>query len=104
MESESHDAGIGIRIGIKIFGQHWNRNQNRNWNRNHGFWKTLESESESESTLVESELESESLVPESFTTLNINMIYSTPLLCWAKSVHAKAYACFRTAEIGNIDV
>ena len=29
------------------------------------------------------------------------MIYSTPLLCWAKSVHAKAYASFRTAEIGN---
>ena len=63
-ESESKflgNTGIGIRIGINCY---WNRN----WNRNHGFWKTLESESES--TLVESELESESLVPESFTTLH----------------------------------
>ena len=33
-ESESHDAGIGIRIGIKFFGIHWIRNQCRN----HGFW------------------------------------------------------------------
>ena len=67
LESESESkflghAGIGIRIGITCY---WNRN----WNRNHGFWKTLELESESESTLVESELESESLVPESFTAL-----------------------------------
>ena len=64
-ESESKflgNTGIGIRIGINCY---WNRN----WNRNAGFWKTLESESESKSTLVESELESESLVPESFTTL-----------------------------------
>ena len=58
-------TGIRIGIGIIEFAKHWNRN----WNRNHGFWKTLESESESESALVESELESESLVPESFTTL-----------------------------------
>ena len=28
MESESHDAGIGIRIEIKIFGLHWNQNWN----------------------------------------------------------------------------
>ena len=51
-------TGIGIRIGITSY---WNRN----WNRNHGFWKTLESESES--TLVESELES--LAMESSTNL-----------------------------------
>ena len=38
LESESHDAGIEIRIGIKIFGQHWNRNH-----------LLLESELESES-------------------------------------------------------
>ena len=64
-ESESESkflgyTGIGIRIGIACY---WNRN----WNRNHGFWKTLESESES--ALMESELESESVVLESFTTL-----------------------------------
>ena len=67
LESESESkflgsTGIGNRIGITCY---WNRNQNRN----HGFWETLESESELESALVESELESESLVPESFTTL-----------------------------------
>ena len=45
LESESHDAGIGIRIGIKFFGKHWNRNQNRN----HFF---LESELESESWIL----------------------------------------------------
>ena len=59
-ESESkllEYIGIGIRIGITSY---WNRN----WNRNHGFWKTLELESES--TLVESELES--LALESSTT------------------------------------
>ena len=65
----------GIRIGVRITWC-WNRNGIRigitcywNCNQNHGFWKTLELESESESTLVESELESESLVPESFTAL-----------------------------------
>ena len=64
LESESmklQNTGIGIRIGITCY---WNRN----WNRNHGFWETLESESES--ALVESEFESEALVLESFTTLN----------------------------------
>ena len=30
LESESHDAGIRIRIGIKLFGKHWNWSQN--WN------------------------------------------------------------------------
>ena len=25
-ESESHDAGLGIRIGIKNFGKPWNQN------------------------------------------------------------------------------
>ena len=75
MELESHDAGIGIRIGIKILGNTGIGIRigiacylNRNWNRNLGFWKTLELESESESPLVESELESESLALESFTT------------------------------------
>ena len=43
LESESCDAGIGIRIGIKVFGKtgtgiritcYWNRN----WSRNHGFF------------------------------------------------------------------
>ena len=53
LESESDliskffgNTGIGIRIGITSY---WNRN----WNRNHGFWQTLELESES--ALVESE-------------------------------------------------
>ena len=64
-ESESKllgNTGMGIRIEITCY---WNRNQSRN----HGVWETLESESELESALVESELESESVVPESFTTL-----------------------------------
>ena len=38
----THDAGIGVRIGLKVF------------------WETLESESDLESALEESELESES--------------------------------------------
>ena len=46
LESESRDAGIGIRIGIKNFGQRWNRNQNRNH---------LLLESELESAFVELE-------------------------------------------------
>ena len=52
LESESRDAGVGIRI--KIFGSQWNQNQNR---------LLLES------ALVESKMESESLVLKSFTTL-----------------------------------
>ena len=91
MESVSKDLGIlGIIIGIGIIplGKLWNRSQspvtpgseseskylgnpglgiidhwNQNWN--HYIWKTLESELESESQLVESE----SAVVESFTTL-----------------------------------
>ena len=51
LESESHDAGTGFKIGII------------------GCGKTLESESESDSALPESELELESRIPESFTTL-----------------------------------
>ena len=27
LESKSHDAGIGVRVEIKLFGKHWNRNQ-----------------------------------------------------------------------------
>ena len=43
LESESHDARIGLRIGTKFFGKHYYPNQN---------WNHL---------LLESELESESL-------------------------------------------
>ena len=71
LESESESKFFGnTGIGINCC---WNRN----WNQNHVFRKTLESESESESTLVESELESESLVPESFTTLTATVQHET---------------------------
>ena len=45
LDAESNDAGIGIRIGIKVFGKHWTRNQNRNH-------LLLESELESESWIL----------------------------------------------------
>ena len=63
LESESEPKFLGnngIRIKIACS---WNWI----WNRNPGFWKILDSELES--ALVESKMESESLVLESFTTL-----------------------------------
>ena len=59
-ELESHDAGIGIRVGLRIFGKQWNQNRSH---------LLLE---------LESELESE-LVPDSFTAV-VNSLPNTPLV------------------------
>ena len=49
LDSESHDAGIGSKIRIIVFGIRWNRNQNRNhqyrnqnWNWNQGYRNHLQ--------------------------------------------------------------
>ena len=49
LESESHDAGIGSKIRIIVFGMLWNRNQNQNhqyrnpnWNWNQGYGNHLQ--------------------------------------------------------------
>ena len=46
LETESHDAGIRISIGIKFFGKHWYWNQS--WNH-----LLLESELESEAWVLD---------------------------------------------------
>ena len=73
-----NNSGIESDSGIEIRFRNQNRNQslvcwNQNWNRNQ---MMQEKESELESGLVESKLESESLVPESFTTLQLRLKHS----------------------------